>query len=234
MFAYAPSDGVFAYDVASGALLARTSSYSLFPEPRLIVDEVRQRLLFWSGSSDPFLMALSFDTLQPIGRTSLPPVASSFLSSLALDVSPVSATIFAIQNAFVYNWSEPNQCKSSTLLAMNVDTGEVRKTVDLTSTVRSAECQLNLVRLTESSPPLNIARNATGNRVALTWSPSPATRYEIQAGSAPGLTNIGTFSVTDPHLTVDGVPPGVYYVRVRAVNVVGKSAPSQELRVVVP
>lgn len=55
----------------------------------------------------------------------------------------------------------------------------------------------------------------------------------LEAGSAPGLANLATIGVTEPHLVIDGVPSAAYHLRVRAINTIGKSAPSQEIRVVV-
>jgi hypothetical protein len=57
----------------------------------------------------------------------------------------------------------------------------------------------------------------------------------LEAGTAPGLSDITNLDVgPTTALTVNGVPPGTYYVRVRAANVTGDSAPSNEAVVVVP
>jgi hypothetical protein len=68
----------------------------------------------------------------------------------------------------------------------------------------------------------------------LKWgAPFGATEYEIEAGSAPRLTDLGRVSVTDLQLVVDDVPPGVYYLRLRALNTIGKSAASKEIQIIV-
>jgi Tol biopolymer transport system component len=78
--------------------------------------------------------------------------------------------------------------------------------------------------------------------VHLVWTPpvlppmssNGHTGYVVEAGSAPGLSNLGMFLV-DPHQTFVhflGVRDGVYYVRVKATNACGSGAPSNELRVV--
>jgi 5-hydroxyisourate hydrolase-like protein (transthyretin family) len=61
----------------------------------------------------------------------------------------------------------------------------------------------------------------------------PATGYIVEAGSATGLTNIGSVSVPGRSLTFAGVPPGFYFLRVRATNAGGVSAPSAEVMIVV-
>ena len=60
----------------------------------------------------------------------------------------------------------------------------------------------------------------------------PATGYIVEAGSASGLTNIGTVSVPGRSLTFANVP-GFYFLRVRATNAGGASAPSAEVMIAV-
>jgi predicted phage tail protein len=59
------------------------------------------------------------------------------------------------------------------------------------------------------------------------------TQYLVEAGTAPGLANIATIPVGVPAFTFDGVPPGTFFLRVRAVNAAGVSGPSNEVMVVV-
>lgn len=85
-----------------------------------------------------------------------------------------------------------------------------------------------------------LAATVQGNAVSLLWSPAAAaaatTRYVLDVGSAPGLSDI--FSGLDLGLQTSfgasGVPPGRYYVRVRAGNYSGLSASSNEVVVQVP
>jgi hypothetical protein len=74
----------------------------------------------------------------------------------------------------------------------------------------------------------------------VTWtlpaeSPAVAT-YMIEAGSAPGLTDVATLAVPGSQISLQvlGPPPGRFFVRVRGVNVTGKGGPSAEVVVAVP
>jgi hypothetical protein len=82
--------------------------------------------------------------------------------------------------------------------------------------------------------------SVAGSRVNLSWTLPTASngvsRWQVEAGSAPGATDLALFDVsaTPMALSVSGVPAGRYYVRVRAVNVTGIGASSNEIVVVVP
>lgn len=80
-----------------------------------------------------------------------------------------------------------------------------------------------------TSPP------SGGAAVTITWSTVPgATHYVVEAGSAPGLADRLTLNVWGPAVTFNGVPPGRYYVRVRAVGIGGQGPRSDDLPVTVP
>lgn len=85
-----------------------------------------------------------------------------------------------------------------------------------------------------ASKPQGLRVSVAGTAVTLTWNPPTAgdvvNDYLLDAGTAPGASNIvsavpvgGGFVVTVP-----GVPPGAYYVRIRARNALGVSVPSDE------
>ncbi len=82
--------------------------------------------------------------------------------------------------------------------------------------------------------PTALTATVNINTVVLNWSPAPtsgvALSYIVEAGSSTGLANLELLTVpgTTPTLTVTAVPPGVYFVRVRARNSLGTSAPSPE------
>lgn len=100
----------------------------------------------------------------------------------------------------------------------------------------SAELRVDVQPQAPNSPLATIA-SVSGRTVHIEWqAPSlgwAATSYLLDAGTAPGLSNIGTLPVNGT--TFDApVPPGRYYVRVRAVNATGASVPSDEVIVDVP
>lgn len=55
----------------------------------------------------------------------------------------------------------------------------------------------------------------------------------IQAGTAPGRTDLASVPTGGPGYAVSGVPAGTYYVRVRSVRAGAMSGPSGEVAVVV-
>lgn len=86
-------------------------------------------------------------------------------------------------------------------------------------------------------PPLNLQSSSTGGTVTLTWTPPPLSTvldYRLEAGTQPGSSNAAVLTTTAPTFSASGVPTGTYYLRVRAVNGVGASAPSNELVLIVP
>lgn len=88
-------------------------------------------------------------------------------------------------------------------------------------------------------PPTNFRASVVLSTLTLSWTPAStggtAQRYVIDAGTAPGVYNIGaaTFPVLPTSTTINPVPPGTYYLRIRAQNVIGTSAPSAEIQVTV-
>lgn len=89
------------------------------------------------------------------------------------------------------------------------------------------------------SPPQALSSSVAGLIVTFTWT-APAigtpTSYVLEAGSAPGLSNLAVFDTgsTATTLVVPGVPPGAYLVRLRARNAQGNGVSSNERLVVVP
>jgi predicted phage tail protein len=84
--------------------------------------------------------------------------------------------------------------------------------------------------------PTNLSATWSGTVATLSWvAPTSTvaadvpTSYVIEAGTARGARNIGSFNVGRVTAYSVDVPPGNYYVRVRGVNALGISDPSNEI-----
>ncbi|HQZ38552.1 MAG TPA: hypothetical protein PLH72_05890 [Vicinamibacterales bacterium] len=91
---------------------------------------------------------------------------------------------------------------------------------------------------TAPSAPSSLALMATGRLLTLQWTPpgiGGAAEYVVEAGTAPGLTNLARLGTGGSAPSFQSpVPAGVFFVRVRAKNACGESPPSNEKAVVVP
>ena len=87
--------------------------------------------------------------------------------------------------------------------------------------------------------PINLTASVSGQTVVLSWTApatgDPVTGYVIEAGTAPGLSNLvpGAAIPVSNSLTVPEVPFGQYFVRIRATGAAGPGAPSNEIVVTV-
>ena len=85
--------------------------------------------------------------------------------------------------------------------------------------------------------PSTLTGSVTAGVVTLQWNPASgnATTYVVEAGTAPGLTNLARFATGHLDTWLSAAPPsGTYVVRVRAENAFGSSGPSNEITIVVP
>jgi hypothetical protein len=117
-------------------------------------------------------------------------------------------------NSVLFN-SVPNGIYYARLYALNA-AGTSAASNEVTIVVCASGC---------TSPPgavTSLAFQTNGNTVLLTWSApssgSNPTGYVVEAGTAPGLSNLGQFPTGSAaqFVIVSGVPPGTYFVRVRA------------------
>ena len=86
-------------------------------------------------------------------------------------------------------------------------------------------------RPTVPGPPSGLLAARSAGGVTFTWlaptNGGAATSYVLQAGLSPGATAV-TLASTTTTLTVPGVPPGTFFVRVRGVNALGTGSPSNQ------
>jgi hypothetical protein len=104
----------------------------------------------------------------------------------------------------------------------------------------SAAVPGEFVPVPKPAPPTGLAATVTGGSVSFGWAgaaaPPTTARFVLEAGSGPGLSDIvaGLDLGLQTSFAASGVPPGRYYVRVRAGNYAGLGAPSNEVVVQVP
>jgi glucose/arabinose dehydrogenase len=96
---------------------------------------------------------------------------------------------------------------------------------------------LKIVGPNTPAAPAGLTATVGGRTVQLQWTPpagAAVTGYRLEAGSAPGASNLAVFnSGPTPALGVSDVPDGTYYVRVRGVIGSVAGPPSNEVQVVV-
>jgi predicted phage tail protein len=80
-----------------------------------------------------------------------------------------------------------------------------------------------------------------GTQATMSWTPSSAdspdrvpSNYILEAGSAPGLSDVATVPLGNVSRFTVNIPAGAYYVRLRAVNANGDSDPTPDLVVAAP
>ena len=85
--------------------------------------------------------------------------------------------------------------------------------------------------------PTGLVGGVNGRTVTFQWVPATtgglAAGYQVEAGSTPGGV-IAVLPTTATQLVVPSAPSGTFYVRVRAVNAAGPSAPTADITVTVP
>lgn len=84
--------------------------------------------------------------------------------------------------------------------------------------------------------PADLTAAVAGGVVSLEWSPPPGSivGYQIEAGSAPASANLATIRTGAATAFATPAPPGVYYVRVRAISAAGTGAASADIQIAVP
>lgn len=237
-------------DAQTGATLAQAPQFS---SEHVTSDEARGLLLVRQGD---FLAALDPLTLIETGRVRVaysPAVPDRTFASQTVGGAGMTGAYTLRAEAFTRvvrsgrtGREDIVEVLCTTLAVDALDTGGSRRaSADLLAALdprgqtgtRDATLPCSAFAIAVRSPlaPTSQPAGVTASNVTLSWSdPGNASSFELEFGMAPGQ-RLGTVAVGRVATTnVQGVPPGVYYVRVRAINEVGRSPASNEIRVVVP
>ncbi|MDH4065146.1 MAG: fibronectin type III domain-containing protein [Acidobacteriota bacterium] len=240
-----------ARDAATGHLIASSDQFAA----RLTtIDEARRLLLARQGD---FLVAVDPLTLVELGRTRVSftppdPVVRRISQLLPGRWMTGAYTLRTESSERVIRLGRTGRfdviefrCQAMTIDAVNPD-GTRRASVDVLDTIGAggavvAEreyrqyCWASGTVVRSPLAPTGLAAAISGSSVSLQWNdPGDSTDFELEFGFAPGQ-RAGTLRVgPTTAITIPGVPAGTYYVRVKAINEIGPSPPSNEIRVVVP
>jgi hypothetical protein len=102
-------------------------------------------------------------------------------------------------------------------------------------TAMSAEAQVSVTSTCGvTTAPRALGATVVGGHVTLAWSPpilGAVSTYVVEAGSSSGAANLYNAPVGHQPTAQAFVPPGWYFVRMRALNACGISTPSNEILV---
>ena len=132
----------------------------------------------------------------------------------------------------------PDAVDRSQNLGLNPSCGAWNETIRNGSRTSAPSAEIRVdVQPSAPEPPIATIATVAGRTVRVQWQAPPhgwpATGYILEAGSAQGLTDIGVVPVGGLDFQAT-VPPGRYYVRIRALNASGASVPGDEVVLDVP
>ncbi len=221
--------GMRALDTRTGAVLATSP---LFRAAQSTFDAARGILLV--RQSD-FLVAVDPLRLTELGRARVsfsPPSNMLWQGTQTLPGRWMTGA-YLLRSSYRTGNSTCNEISLEALDAA----GAKRATADLLAQLGPGGTGCTAVGFLFRSPfaPSALTSSVSGGTVRLSWKdPGDTTEFELEFGFAPGQ-RAGAIRVgTTTSLTLPGVPPGTYYVRVRALNEVGPSPASSDIRVVIP
>ena len=217
-------DGVLTlvrYDVSTGLEAARhtVATGRVLSQAPLV--ERRSGRVFYRV--DNVLTAVHPVTLQPLGAVSLS------------GVEPVTIA-FHPSRALAYVLSRPARGSANKVLDI-VDTGALRLVASIALQTPPDGLASFIVA---PHPPAPAAPSVTvaNHRVTVTWGPGPKspaiTQYDLEVAGAAGGPALLAIKVAGLAFVADNVPPGMFYLRVRARNYAGVSAASGEVALRVP
>lgn len=212
------------YATADGSLLMERNMGALQTPYTVRVDPRTRRVFVIGGTA---VSALDPVTLEPVAAGVVPHVAQAGgVETLTFD--PNQPMMYVSTIGIV----EPSD-RTVGYHALRTD--------DLTTAftlVAGGQRAATFMAPPRPAAPVSLVSTVQGTTVHFSWTAgvSNATTlgYVLEAGTAPGAANLVTFDVGLPTtFAVSGVPPGTYYVRVRAANVSGSGPASNEVVVTV-
>lgn len=229
-----------AFDTGTGAELAASQPVHMSGTgDRFVLDERRNLVLVPTADRTPpysyHLLAFDGLTLRLEGEVN--PGGYSFSTVFQPLTAHGADTVYLLHDA------HDAESRCTILLDAIDNTGVLRARGDVArlagivppSMPMGAGCSTVGVILRRPDAPSNLSAAVTGRQVTLTWTdPGDTTDFELEAGFAPGRRDLGVRVGRVTTFAVDEVPSGTYYARARAINEIGASAPSNEVRVVVP
>jgi hypothetical protein len=235
------SRGAYVFRRLDAAGGAETGAIAVPPDPSpmttvvpgsWVVDEERQRVsmglnLYSSAPGVGELWTVDTSSWTEVAR--VPSVASPAL----IGVNAPDATFLALSQPVIPSGPSSGGCSAGTLDLVSTVTGQSRHRLEVPGGQGCVQAALAL----PPSAPVLAPPVVAGHTVTLSWSQSLLTTGAVvAAGSASGLSELARLPVPagTTTVTVPNVPPGTYYVRVRALNDVGLGAASNEVVVVVP
>lgn len=240
-----------AIDATTGVTLATADQFSA---ANTIVDAARQLLLVRQGD---FLVAVDPLLLTEIGRTRIafmPPDNGMSRTAQSLPgrwmTGAYTVRTETRQTVVSIGRTGSNDVLEFTCNAITVDAlhpnGARRESADVLarlgpgggmigSRFSPLTCRAHAVLVRSPFAPTAVTSTITGSTVQIAWTdPGDTTEFELEFGFAPGQRAGSVRLGRTTTIAIPGVPPGVYYVRVKAINEVGPSPVSADVRVVVP
>lgn len=233
------------YDLDTLELLARSQSYKLPFEVTWCFDVMRQQILVGvhngqqESGEGPWALTLDSDLKAHRVDFGYLEFDQQFVDTLELMPSTVRKRTFAVLARSAIAPSTLGQWRPGRGVLVGMDAGSLQPVAhaDLHVTGESYATSIaDAILLTPPPPPGPVAVTIVGQHVELKWrNPGDTTHFMVEVGTIPGRSNLGILHVGNvTGWSVDNVPAGTYYVRVRAGNEVGPSLPSNEVVVTVP
>ena len=231
-----PSGGVIVtlYDGISGAALSQFAAPGFETRvAQLALDEAANRLLVVQAfrSGDGTLFALDAGALVERGRWN-PGLRFGGVAVDAHGGRTYALTMRGFPFSFTCYESRVDALRTTDLTPLGGQT--VLGSPDNTTT--TGFCAEIGVAMPPAAPA-SIAATIANRVVTLTWGTPArgvASDYQLEVGSASGASDLLVTRTGNQNTFAADAPPGVYFVRLRALNLLGAGPASEELRVVVP